>query len=390
MSSELRNEPAIVFSTVNKTFLIGTFSDVLNHMFHRPVKCARVHALADISFNVAPGELLGVLGRNGAGKSTLLRVAAGVYAPDDGFVSLSQSPLAIFEMGLGANGHMTGREFCRAYFTLRDVPRRAQEKTIDDVAEFSELGDYFDMPIYSYSSGMTARLYFSVVTAQSAGIILLDEILSVGDEHFKGKCLQRILGIIDNGCSGILVSHDWFSTIRMCNRIMILEKGRVEYLGPSVEAARRFLHSIIHVSKRVFFSKKEELIGQVLSYRSGSLFSFTFEVEATCDLPVTIGFAVEIPKLSLIVLLQNDYTVTMQKGTHSITLHIPAFPMSCRECFLSLFLSKPRKPGQASTEEGYDLVSWTSGESVTMKNAQTCKQLPEPVVHVPLKWRRVE
>jgi lipopolysaccharide transport system ATP-binding protein len=379
----------ILFSRVSKDFLIGRFSDVLKTILGIPCLCPRVRALDGVSFGVRPGHLVGILGRNGAGKSTLLRVAGGIYQEDEGTVFVKGSPTAIFEMGILGNQHLTGRAFSDFYFTFRNMPKPRREELIEDVQEFAELEGYFDEPIITYSSGMLARLFFAVVTAIPGRIVLIDEILSVGDEYFQGKSFKRLVKMISKGSSGILATHDWFNAIRLCSRILVLDRGKVEFDGSPLEAIRRYLKPVIPPSTcRVYFLNKDQLASRTLNYRCGDPLKISFTVESTMEDDFALGVAVEIPKLSMIALLSNDNVVSGGIGRHEISLEFPAFPVCYSECYLSLFLTKPRVQKRGAVEEIYDQVSWTTGASIRMMNEEAVLSGDEAVFYRPLGWHR--
>jgi len=377
----------IRFSRVHKDFLIGQFGDVMKNLLGLPCDCPRVRALSGISFAVQPGQLLGVLGRNGAGKSTLLRVAGGIYEADGGTVFIHGNPTAIFEMGILGNQHLTGRAFSDFYFSFRDIPKAKRKDLIEDVREFAELEGYFDEPLLTYSSGMLARLYFAVVTAVPGRVVLIDKILSVGDEYFQGKSFKRLVNMLSRGSSGILATHDWFNAIRLCSRILVLHEGRVEFDGSPLEAIRRYLKPVIpEATRQVFFLNKERLASRVLSYRCGDPLQIRFDVESAIEDDFCLGVAVEIPKLSMIALLGNDKVIRGGKGTHEITVEFPEFPVSYPECYLSLFLTRPRANRRGAFEEIYDQISWTTGASIRMVNEETVQFGDHAVFHHPLCW----
>jgi lipopolysaccharide transport system ATP-binding protein len=377
------------FFSVDKEFLIGSFADILRDMCGFSVGFNRYRALHNISFQVPRGQLLGVLGRNGAGKSTLLRVAGGIYFPDAGKVSVRTSPTALIEMGLYGNQHLTGRKFCDIYLDFRNVPKKKKPELLGDIKDFSELDEYFDEPINTYSAGMQARLMFGAITAVPAEIVLLDEILSVGDQHFQGKSYRRLISMINHGASGILATHDWFTATRLCSQIMILNQGEVEFTGQSVDAVRKYLDLAPSLSKRVFFSNKEQLTQTSQEVNSGKDFSITFNVESTIETPFAIGVALEIPRIAMVVLIDNHYICSGGMGIHRISITIPKFPVQQQESFLSIFISEPRRAGDFSTREAFDQISWTSGNSIRLQNSNWSPE-KTGIIHRPLAWRRLK
>jgi lipopolysaccharide transport system ATP-binding protein len=382
-------KPEIVFEDVCKTFLVGRFTQLLRHSAGLKTDCPLVHALSDVSFEVRPGELLGVLGPNGAGKSTLLRVAGGIYAPDSGRVYLGAQHTGIFELGLAGNQHLTGRQFCARYFCLWGIPRRRREELSENVKEFSELEGFFEEKIGSYSSGMSARLFFSAVTAVPARIFLVDEILCVGDEHFQGKSWRRLLKLLSHGSSGILVSHDWYRLLKVCDRILILEKGRASYTGAALPAVKKYLDLAPQLTRRVRFTDKERLLAVPVPYRFGEPFEFSFDIDVTCDSPVAVSFSVEIPKLSLLLFMDREGLKLQGRGRYRISFRIPDFPVVAGKCLLCLHLALPLLPGEWSTREGYDQISWTSGQAIQMYS-ERASPAPHGALRLRLQWRRVK
>lgn len=381
----------VAFSGVTKEFLIGSFKNVIRSLLGLDPGCKKVTALRDISFEIPRGELMGVLGRNGSGKSTLLRVAAGVYHPERGTVILRRNPTAMFEMGLFGNQHLTGRQFCSVFFTFMNVPQKKQAALIEEVKDFSEIENYFEEPMKTYSSGMLARVLFTAMTSVPAGIILLDEILSVGDEHFQGKSYKRLVRMISHGASGILATHDWAAATRLCSNIIVLDKGSMDVVRSSQEATRDYLKPHIRLTRRVFFLQKEKLQKAVLPYQSGRPFEFSFEVESTIDESFSVAMALEIPRLGVVAVLSNDNMVHGGRGIYRITAQIAQFPISYYECYLSLFLVKPRRTGEIATEEIYDQISWTNGESIRLysEDARFFEDAPESIVHRSFSWKQV-
>jgi energy-coupling factor transporter ATP-binding protein EcfA2 len=290
-------------------------------------------------------------------------------------------------MGLQGNIYQTGREFCRTYFALRGLPRNRFATLLEDVKQFTELGEFFDEKIVTYSSGMIARLFFGTVTVVPSEIILLDEILCVGDEHFQGKSLKRMLRFIGRGASALMASHDWVTTLRMCSRVIILKNGSIDYLGPSQEAVRRYLAPDIKITERVKFSSREDLLRTEAPFRPGGEFSFAFQFEVTEPLPVEVRMALEAPPHILSLVLCKGWSRKLEAGSYLATCRISRFPVALQECVISLFLSKPREAGQHSTDEVYDTMSLTHGQSIRL-----VRQTPPAscgVVHLPLRWKRV-
>ncbi len=198
-----------------------------------------VRALDQVSFSLKQGDRLGLVGPNGAGKTTLIRVLADIYAPTSGTLERRGTLIPMFDIGIGFDGEATGYENIELRGMMMGLSKAEISRRIDEIAEFSELDDYLDLPIRTYSAGMTLRLMFSIATSVEGDIILMDEWVSVGDEAFQKKAQKRMSEIV--GRAGILViaSHDPHTLLRHCNLGMRLEKGRVTDIGPIADVLSR-------------------------------------------------------------------------------------------------------------------------------------------------------
>jgi ABC-2 type transport system ATP-binding protein len=204
-----------------------TFKGRVLNLLRPPVPAAQFWALQNISLSINPGEVVGVVGRNGSGKSTLMRVMSGVIQPTAGSVEVKGLISPLLELGGPLNGELTGRENAYLYGALFKFSRAQMDEMIPQIIAFSELGTFFDIPIKTYSSGMTARLAFSVATQMQPEILLLDEILSVGDEQFQKKSFLRIKKLIDRGTIVVMVSHSSETIERLCTRVVYLLNGQL-------------------------------------------------------------------------------------------------------------------------------------------------------------------
>ena len=358
---------SISFEKVSKNFLTGGFWEYIRDILGITLKKEVVQALKNISFELTKGQMIGVLGRNGSGKSTLLRVAAGVYSHESGKIHTEGIMAAIFEMGNASNIHITGRQYCHRYFKLIGISKKKIEESIEEVHQFSGLEDFFDEKILTYSAGMVARLYFSCITAHNAAIYLLDEVLCVGDELFRKKSYKRLVRLINTyESSGILATHDWWTALRICDKILVLDKGDIDFYGTSQEAVRKYLKTDIKTTQRICIQNKDKLIKTLVRFTPGKPFCFSFQIEVKERLDFTLAMTIEIPKLALILQQNISEIWTREKGIYTVDLSIPKIPILTQECHLCLFISKPRKTGEGSTEEGYDCITWTTGESITM------------------------
>lgn len=201
-------------------------------------------ALKDVSFRVNRGEIFGIIGRNGAGKSTLLKVVARVLQPTTGRVVAIGRVAPLLEVGAGFHPDLTGRENVYLNSALLGFSRRETDALFERIIDFSELKEFIDSPLRTYSSGMSARLGFAVATAQQPDILIVDEILGVGDENFQQKCLDRILGFSINGATILLVSHSSAMIEAICHRVAWLDHGSLRGVGPASEMIGKYHASI--------------------------------------------------------------------------------------------------------------------------------------------------
>jgi len=185
-----------------------------------------VQALSDLSFEFARGDRIGLVGNNGSGKTTLLRVLSGIYEPVRGRLEVSGRVSSLLDLSLGMDHEATGLENIVLRGVLMGLPPVAIQAKVNEIAEFSELGDYLSMPIRTYSSGMLLRLAFAVTTSVAPEILLLDEWLSVGDAAFRDKAERRLLELIESSAIMVLASHDESLIRRFCSRMLRLEHGR--------------------------------------------------------------------------------------------------------------------------------------------------------------------
>ncbi len=192
-------------------------------------------ALTDVSFAVKKGERIGILGYNGAGKSTLLKVIAGVLKPTKGSVEVHGVIAPLLELGAGFDQNYSGKENIFLYGATMGYSRKYIEERYDEIVKFSELGDFIDVPVKNYSSGMKARLGFSIATAVDPEVLILDEVLSVGDAAFKKKSEAKVKSMFDKGVTVLFVSHNTAQVRRLCNTAIILDKGKVVAYGEANE-----------------------------------------------------------------------------------------------------------------------------------------------------------
>jgi ABC-type polysaccharide/polyol phosphate transport system ATPase subunit len=199
-----------------------------------------VRALHDISLEVEDGERIGLIGANGAGKTTLLKVLAGIYKPTQGQARISGHATALINSSVGLNPDATGRENIILRGLYMDIHPRDMRDRVEQVAEFTELGSYLDMPVRTYSSGMMVRLAFAVSTCIRPEILILDEWLSAGDAHFLAKAQRRMEDFVAQSSMLVLASHSFELIEQWCRRAVYLKGGLVEAMGPVEEVVARY------------------------------------------------------------------------------------------------------------------------------------------------------
>ena len=241
----------IAVSVKNVTMKFNMCNDKINGIKEYLVKLAKKQlkfseftALEDISFDIKKGEVVGIIGLNGAGKSTLLKVVSGILKPTSGEVKINGSISPLIELGAGFDMELTAREniFLNGY--VLGYTKKYIEEKFNEIVEFSELKEFLDVPIKNYSSGMIARLGFSIATTVRPDILIVDEILSVGDFKFQEKCEKRIADMMAGGTTVIIVSHTIEQIEKLCNRVLWLEKGNMKMIGETVPVCAEYQNKV--------------------------------------------------------------------------------------------------------------------------------------------------
>jgi lipopolysaccharide transport system ATP-binding protein len=362
---------AITCQGVSKAFALVDGGNAWRLVFGVGKDVPIFQALHDVSFDVPKGQFVGVLGRNGAGKSTLLRVIGGVYPADKGTISINGALSGLYELGVVGNVQATGRQYADRLLTVHGFGRRERSDMIRDIHEFSELGDRFEDPVQTYSAGMAARLYFSTATAGQYSVYLLDEILSVGDQHFQAKCWRRLQERVTRGASGILVTHDWSAVLKLCQTAHVIDRGRIMFSGSPERAARIYLYGDDAVGQfrhdLAAFIKTPPT--SITAHQGEDLaLSAQIEIYRPCD--VRLGFVIEYMQpgsgWETVLMTKASVPVGRTPGRHLVEARVPRLPVEAGTYQVSLQLGSP-DPDISGQNILLDSVGWLSGNGITLE-----------------------
>ncbi len=232
---------AIDVKHISKTYrMYRKPSDRLKEVLKRRPVHQAFHSLTDVSFNVPVGECLGIIGDNGAGKSTILKIVAGTLTPTSGALKIKGRVAALLELGAGFHYEFTGRQNIWMNASLMGLDKDEIASRENAIIEFSELGTFIDRPIKTYSSGMVVRLAFSIATSVDPDILIIDEALSVGDQHFQKKCIDRMLDFKKKNKTILFCSHAMYLVNQLCDRALWFDQGKIRYMGTSTHVTAKY------------------------------------------------------------------------------------------------------------------------------------------------------
>lgn len=245
----MNNEPIVSIQNVSMRFNLAQeqfsgLKDLVIMATKGKLKFHEFYALRDVSFDIKRGESWALIGKNGCGKSTLLKVISGIYKPTNGNVIVRGTIAPLIELGAGFDMELTARENIFLNGAVLGHSRKVMEQHFDEIVDFSELKGFIDVPIKNFSSGMIARLGFSIATIVRADIIIIDEILAVGDYEFQKKCYKRMEDMMSGGTTVIFVSHDEVQVRKMCDHAVWLSEGMMQAIGSANDVCRMYKKSL--------------------------------------------------------------------------------------------------------------------------------------------------
>ena len=304
-------------------------------------------AIDDISFEIEKGEIVGIIGHNGAGKSTLLKIISNITVPTSGICTVEGKIAPMIEVGAGLHPELTGKENIYLNAAIMGISRSEIKKKFDDIVQFAELEKFIDTPLKRYSSGMKVKLGFSIVTSVEANILLVDEVLAVGDLAFQRKCFDRIENLIKRtGVTVLIVSHNIRQIQRLCKRVILLDNGRIELEGNASEVCNRFYEKNnkkiqiqikngvqksrirssgeIEIRKLSIFENDQNTPIDKIDFNSTMRIGILFDVlEALNSIEIALGFhTTDFFYISTMTTAMNFEKLDMPKGRHYVECKI--------------------------------------------------------------------
>ncbi|WP_262150671.1 ABC transporter ATP-binding protein [Chryseobacterium foetidum] len=310
-------------------------------------------AVKDISFELRRGECIGLIGHNGAGKSTLLKVLNGLYAPDKGQITLRGKIGALIELGAGFNPILTGRENIYNNASILGFTKKEVEERIDSIVEFSEIGEFIDMPIQNYSSGMKVRLGFAIAAHLEPDVLIIDEVLAVGDLGFVLKCFQKIDELLPH-TAVIFVSHSMPMVSRICNEIILMDHGKVEYYGKEIgKGVQLYYNKFSNNAENTVFddgtlelvSKETNLLHNTVHRNNDFQLTFVFKIKKELQKLPTLYLEVKDKEQRPIagVYVKTEMKFSPEKSilTYLVTIKNPLFTLGKYIVDLSIYDFSP-------------------------------------------------
>jgi ABC-2 type transport system ATP-binding protein len=387
------NEDRIVVKDVSKSFKLphekhDSIKKVFVNIFRKRRGYEKQQVLNDVSFSVKSGEFFGIVGRNGSGKSTLLKLLAGIYSPDHGSLAVNGRLTPFIELGVGFNPELTGRENIFLNGALLGFNRKEVSKMYDEIVEFAELEKFMDQKLKNYSSGMQVRLAFSIAIRAESDILLIDEVLAVGDAAFQRKCFDYFMKIKKEKRTLVLVTHDMGAVRRYCDRAIMIDKGKVVERGSPEKVAQAYQrlfsteaesHSAVANVNAKRWGNSKMVATKTKAEVTSETITLSVRYEAKQDIgPPILGFQISGPSGETIVegntLREKRKTESMSKGDIAdITWQVPNI-MGSGNYDVSVACC------DQSTTEFYD---WYNGAaSFTINKENETSAVVDPKIHI--------
>ena len=362
-------------------------------------------ALKNISFDVQPGEVVGIIGRNGAGKSTLLKVLSRVTVPTTGHIDVRGRMGSMLEVNAGFHPELTGRENVYLAGSILGMRRREIQAKFDRIVEFSEIGEHLDTPVKRYSSGQYVRLAFAVTAYLEPEILIVDEVLAVGDATFQRRCIDRMADLARQGRTILFVTHNMQLVPQMCHRAVYLEKGTVKQIGPATEVTQTYMDKLLEDSRvgdlrdkyhvgdgRAMFVRATASDGQgrqVSMFNTGDDLVVQLEVEVKTAIP-ELTMAVVISSLHGTRVIsgwsqEDNFPLSLTPGTHTLECRFRNLCIRPGHTFLlNLWMATPNGVLVDSVENAM-VIDTVSDD----KHAHLSSSQDHGMIYVEHKWRRV-
>jgi lipopolysaccharide transport system ATP-binding protein len=362
-----------------------------------------IWALKDVSFELKKGEALGIIGRNGAGKSTLLKMLSKITSPTSGWLKIIGRSSSLLEVGTGFHPELTGRENVYLNGTILGMRKKEIDKKFDEIVEFSGVRKFIDTPVKRFSSGMNVRLAFAVAAHLEPEILIVDEVLAVGDAEFQMKCLGKMNSVARGGKTVILVSHNMGAISELCSRVLWLDEGRLKMDGPSADVVSEYMHSDLQGTGYWVGRQPEEHLKRYAWLRQGRVLSGNNDKVSSIvhyDEPVKIEVEYEIKNsvsVFMVYLLLRDSVGNILMGSHDtdgtdkiyqnrkpgIYKSVCVFPKRLfRPGHYFVSIGIKGQPREAIEEEHLDALSFNISETGYAFNHDPRKGLIAPY----LKW----
>ncbi len=361
-------QPAVRFDNVSKKFRRGEFHDTLRALVAATARrlagkgggrvADEFWALREVEFEAAPGEAVGIIGPNGAGKSTALKLLAGILRPDGGRIDIRGRLAALIEVGAGMHGDLTGLENIYLSGAVVGMSRAEIRRKLDDIIAFSGLEKFIHTPVKRFSTGMQARLGFSTAAFVNPDILLVDEVLSVGDAVFRHRCEQRMTELVRNGTTLIFVTHNLEQMRKVCDRALVLNQGQRTYIGSPAGAVEHYLQATMRNEGAVGYADQPpdpQRAADVLDLRYLNAMGEPIncvDADAPLRAEVTLRTHRHVPRLAVQVALrhiggelfislnsqQQQVTFDLAGGIHRVALELPALPVASGSYFAQVRL----------------------------------------------------